>query len=205
MVQYAKWQRRIIMKNMRERNKTYLCLRCGDDQAYPVIQTNYHCKFCGSEHGKCVFLADKYFSVETTYWEMMMMLEEARKKYVLSPDNPYYEEEAYQAREKDYLDEQIGYFRGDQKKRYQEGEDPWKIIEEKHSQNFFNADHVRREEIRYSNPTPPPAPKIKCPTCGSTKTEKIGSIERAASVLGLGLFSKKINKTFKCKDCGYTW
>lgn len=45
----------------------------------------------------------------------------------------------------------------------------------------------------------------KCPTCGSTNIRKIGTGERAASVVGLGLLSKKINKTWKCNNCGHTW
>lgn len=45
----------------------------------------------------------------------------------------------------------------------------------------------------------------KCPTCGSSQVSKIKTLERTASVFGLGLFSKKINKTFKCSNCGYTW
>lgn len=45
----------------------------------------------------------------------------------------------------------------------------------------------------------------KCPTCNSTNIEKIGTGERVASVVGLGLLSKKINKTWKCCNCGYTW
>ena len=48
-------------------------------------------------------------------------------------------------------------------------------------------------------------PQIKCPTCSSTDVEKISSTERAGSVFLLGMFSKKINKSFKCKNCGYTW
>ena len=47
--------------------------------------------------------------------------------------------------------------------------------------------------------------KPKCPTCGSTNIQKIGTGERAVSILGLGLFSKKINKTWKCSNCGHTW
>ena len=47
--------------------------------------------------------------------------------------------------------------------------------------------------------------KPKCPTCGSTNIKKIGGIERGASIAAFGLFSKKINKTFKCNNCGYTW
>lgn len=45
----------------------------------------------------------------------------------------------------------------------------------------------------------------KCPTCGCPDIEKIGGIERAGSILTLGIFSKKINKSFKCTNCGYMW
>lgn len=45
----------------------------------------------------------------------------------------------------------------------------------------------------------------KCPTCQSTDIAPISGLERGASVLTLGLFSKKINKSFKCNKCGYTW
>lgn len=44
-----------------------------------------------------------------------------------------------------------------------------------------------------------------CPTCGSPDIQKISITERAVSVIGFGLLSKKINKTFKCKNCGHTW
>lgn len=45
----------------------------------------------------------------------------------------------------------------------------------------------------------------KCPTCGSTNIQKIGIGERIGSVMMFGLLSKKINKTFKCNNCKYTW
>ena len=45
----------------------------------------------------------------------------------------------------------------------------------------------------------------KCPTCQSSDVRKIDLLERGISVATLGLFSKKINKSFKCKNCGYTW
>ena len=45
----------------------------------------------------------------------------------------------------------------------------------------------------------------KCPTCQSTNIKKMGGIERGASIYAFGIFSKKINKTFKCQNCGYTW
>lgn len=49
------------------------------------------------------------------------------------------------------------------------------------------------------------ASKPKCPHCQSTNIAKISGAERAVSVIGLGILSKKINKSFKCKNCGYTW
>ena len=48
-------------------------------------------------------------------------------------------------------------------------------------------------------------PIPKCPTCQSTNIRKIGALESGASILTLGIFSKKINKTFKCNNCGYMW
>ena len=45
----------------------------------------------------------------------------------------------------------------------------------------------------------------KCPTCGSTNIRKMGGVERGVSIAAFGIFSKKINKTFKCENCGYTW
>lgn len=47
--------------------------------------------------------------------------------------------------------------------------------------------------------------KPKCPHCQSTNIAKISGAERTMSVIGLGILSKKINKSFKCKSCGYTW
>ncbi len=45
----------------------------------------------------------------------------------------------------------------------------------------------------------------ECPTCHSKNIQRISGVERGASVAMLGLFSKKLNKSFKCKNCGYTW
>lgn len=49
------------------------------------------------------------------------------------------------------------------------------------------------------------ASKPHCPTCGSTNVKKLDVVDRAVSVGTLGVLSNKINKSFKCKDCGYTW
>lgn len=45
----------------------------------------------------------------------------------------------------------------------------------------------------------------RCPTCGSTDISKISWTERTMSIIGLGILSKKIGKSFKCNHCKYTW
>lgn len=45
----------------------------------------------------------------------------------------------------------------------------------------------------------------KCPICNSTNIKKISSVERVTSIAMIGLFSKKINKSFKCNNCGGTF
>lgn len=55
------------------------------------------------------------------------------------------------------------------------------------------------EKYKQNDTTP------RCPHCHSSNIQKIGGLERAGSVAMLGVFSKKINKSFKCKSCGYTW
>ena len=47
--------------------------------------------------------------------------------------------------------------------------------------------------------------KVHCPYCNSTNVKKISGTERVASVAMMGIFSKKINKSFKCNSCGGTF
>ncbi len=46
---------------------------------------------------------------------------------------------------------------------------------------------------------------VHCPYCNSVNVKKISGTERAASVAMWGFFSKKINKSFKCNNCGGTF
>ena len=80
----------------------------------------------------------------------------------------------------------------------------------------FEEGRYTKEGIKWLSPeqaTENPVPAFtqpinltpKCPTCGSNVIQKIGAMERGASIVGLGIFSRKINKSFKCKSCGHTW
>lgn len=44
-----------------------------------------------------------------------------------------------------------------------------------------------------------------CPNCNSTNIRPISGFNRGASIAMLGIFSKKINKSFECLNCKYTW
>lgn len=45
----------------------------------------------------------------------------------------------------------------------------------------------------------------KCPTCGSTKVEKISLGEKVLGGAVFGLFSSDVRNTMHCKNCGYKW
>lgn len=45
----------------------------------------------------------------------------------------------------------------------------------------------------------------KCPHCKSTNIKPISTLNRGASIAMWGIFSKKINKSFECLNCKYTW
>ena len=64
----------------------------------------------------------------------------------------------------------------------------------------FKTQVQQQKSSKMQNDTTP-----RCPHCHSSNIQKIGGLERAGSVAMLGAFSKKINKSFKCKSCGYTW
>ena len=44
-----------------------------------------------------------------------------------------------------------------------------------------------------------------CPTCQSTNIRKISTGKRAVSILGFGILSNSIGKTYECLDCKYKW
>lgn len=45
----------------------------------------------------------------------------------------------------------------------------------------------------------------KCPNCGSNNTDRISTLNRAASIAAVGLASSKIGKQYQCRNCGHKW
>ncbi len=66
------------------------------------------------------------------------------------------------------------------------------------SQKAEKAAREQRELIKQQN-TP------KCPTCGSTNIRHISTLDRATSILALGIFSSKIGKNYECLNCKAKW
>lgn len=59
------------------------------------------------------------------------------------------------------------------------------------------ADRIFEQQLEDARP--------RCPHCHSKNIKSISALNRGASIAMLGIFSKKINKSFECKSCGYTW
>ena len=81
----------------------------------------------------------------------------------------------------------------------------YKLLKQEDIKNINNPNLSKREYKVVGTVVDPTKPQPKCPTCQSTNIRKMGGIERGISIYAFGIFSKKINKTFKCQNCGYTW
>jgi len=66
-------------------------------------------------------------------------------------------------------------------------------------------DETKKKKEPEPQPTTPQKYVVHCPYCQSPNVHKIGFGERATSVFMLGPFSKKINKSYQCKNCRATW
>lgn len=45
----------------------------------------------------------------------------------------------------------------------------------------------------------------KCPTCGSTNIRRISGSKKAASIIGFGILSSNLGKTYECLNCKHKW
>ena len=75
------------------------------------------------------------------------------------------------------------------------------IIEYGVKMSQFRAQVAQQKAARKAKSSTVP----KCPHCSSTNIKPISGLGRGASIAMWGVFSKKINKSFECKNCGYTW
>ncbi len=74
------------------------------------------------------------------------------------------------------------------------------IIEYNLKMSQFRTQVEQQESSKAKNVTTP-----RCPHCKSTNIKPISGLNRGASIAMWGIFSKKINKSFECLNCKYTW
>ncbi len=64
----------------------------------------------------------------------------------------------------------------------------------------FKTQLEQQKNSKTQNDTTP-----RCPHCKSSNIKSISTLNRGASIAMWGVFSKKINKSFECLNCKYTW
>lgn len=74
------------------------------------------------------------------------------------------------------------------------------IIEYNLKMSQFKSQLEQQKSSKAKNDNTP-----RCPHCKSTNIKPISVLNRGASIAVLGVFSKKINKSFECLDCKFTW
>lgn len=74
------------------------------------------------------------------------------------------------------------------------------IIEYNLKMAQFKTQLEQQKSNKSQNDTTP-----RCPHCKSTNIKLISALNRGASIAMWGVFSKKINKSFECLNCKYTW
>ncbi len=74
------------------------------------------------------------------------------------------------------------------------------IIEYNLKLSQFKTQLEQQKNSKTQNDTTP-----RCPNCKSTNIKPISTLNRGASIAMFGVFSKKINKSFECLNCKYTW
>ena len=156
-----------------------ICPKCGSKGLGP-INGSQKC-FCGGERITFNVTADEY--VKMSDYQINKMVEQMGINPVISKDDAYTIYLATKSTE--VIDAMIELKQKD-------------IIEYSLKLGQFKTQLQQQKKQQESN-------RPHCPTCGSTNIQKIGTGERIASVAMVGIFSKKINKSYKCLNCKHTW
>lgn len=175
------------------------CLHCG--RIYAESYDEY-------ENETCIHCGFKKIEDTTTTEERFHKLSESEKDdyelkiYNICKQSEFFDEKEYNEIHND-LEEWYFTFRFD---KYEQltGKKAWTKENEVYH-DMESQKRVNEAMSKYAGTINSNNNQVKCPFCQSTNVKKIGAGERAVSVIGLGLLSKKINKSFKCKNCGGTF
>ena len=165
----------------------YVCPVCGNrnrsEDRFPI------CDFCGCED--VIILTDD--EISEIQDDIRKLPEKAQQKYLTEePKSDFYKmgimTTEYIRQKYVFNDPRFSKAKFNERERK----------EEKDYQEF-KEQSKRDVAAYYGHPT------IKCPTCGSTNTEKISALSKGVSVGLFGIFSQKVKHQFRCKTCGYEW
>ncbi len=156
---------------------SYICLKCGGESSFKKGTRFPICKHCENDTFVKIPLDD--------YNQMYRQFKE-------NHDNIKGGELCYQFEE--HLREQYHIFDNPQFD---------KIAYNKMLQAEAAAEQAAIQECRELDAALAGHPK--CPTCGSTNTEKISALSKGVSVGLFGIFSQKVKHQYRCKTCGYEW
>ncbi len=167
---------------MKKSEVIYCCQKCGTVQVLleKINNQKQHCPFCDSIMRKVPYFVSTYeHGIDKKYktWQDVVRKEYAKPKHR--------NDELFAKREIEDLNKEKSFKHSD-------------IVQKK------KQDELRKLKSN-SNIAKPVKPIVKCLYCGSENVRKISGAERTISVLTLGFLSNKINKSFKCNDCGGTF
>lgn len=170
--------------------KIFFCPHCGNklhlsSDADLVQYKNGVCKYCG-------FIGD-FIDVGLSNDEFFSQIDDYATQKNIDIDATF--ENMWRTR--------IEMFNIDQDPRF-DWEASLKSMKEK-DKELLEADLQFKAKRNAEKQREAAANALHCPTCGSTNIKKLDVVDRAVSVGFFGIFSNKINKSFKCKDCGCTW
>lgn len=156
----------------------FYCPKCGDIHFLPD-STDKKCVICGFE----MMETPHNYNLSQTYMEKIMELGWKSNKHL------------FEQNEQRLFDEIISKSPEFDINLYNNKDSIFQQKQQQQEVSIFRGKAILEEQSH----------QPECPTCHSKNIQRISGIERGASILGLGIFSKKINKSFKCKNCGYTW
>ena len=176
------------------------CSICGEIEWNPIGNMRKACQLCTSP------FSDAIHKTDSKMVRLPITVEEYNKRVGWGAGNFSLErvhevkKEVFEEYVKDWdtLDKNCFAYKLNQEGLYNEEKGPYHDAWQQRIRNY-NAGINIEAQLAALHPT------YTCPTCGSTNVEKLTVAKRGISVWLFGAASNTINKSFKCKSCGYTW
>ena len=184
------------MSEGRLNKKISMCLKCGERSCMMQGNIKFNaCSVCGEKLSKVDFLLHQYLWLDEQ--GKQATLERLREQFVRT--SPVYDPEMEEVR-----------------KAIERGEHvPPRLVkcpvcEGKTSSSATNCPHCGQAIAALMKDTQASSSVAqsnvpKCPNCSSVYIKQLTPLDRGVSTFVWGRASNKFNKSFECRNCGYTW